>query len=40
MSVTNILLIFIIIVIAVVIIRQYINMKQKAEVVQEIDVDD
>ena len=40
MSVTNILLIFIIITIAVIIIRQYINMKQKAEVVQEIDVDD
>ena len=40
MSVTNILLIFIIIAIAVIIIRQYIQLKQKAEVVQEIDVDD
>ena len=40
MSITNILLIFIIITIAVVIIRQYIILKQKAEVVQEIDVDD
>ena len=40
MSITNIILIFIIIVIAVVVVRQYINMKQKAEVVQEIDVDD
>ena len=40
MSITNILLILAIIIIAVVIIRQYINMKQKAEVVQEIDVDD
>ena len=40
MSITNILLIFAIIVIAIIIIRQYIKMKQKAEVVQEIDVDE
>ena len=40
MSITNILLIIAIIIIAIVIIRQYINMKQKAEVVQGIDVDD
>ena len=40
MSITNILLILAILVIAVIIIRQYINMKQKAEVVQEIDVDE
>jgi len=40
MSITNILLILAIIVIAVIIIRQFIKNKQKAEVVQEIDVDD
>ena len=40
MSLTNILLIFAIITIAVIIIRQYIKMKKNAEVVQEIDVDD
>ena len=40
MSLTNILLILAIIIIAAIIIEQYIKMKQKAEVVQEIDVDD
>ena len=40
MSITNILLILAIIVIAVVIVRQYIKSKKNAEVVQEIDVDD
>ena len=40
MSVTNILLIFAIITVFVIIINQYIKMKQKADVVQEIDVDD
>ena len=40
MSLTNIILIFAIITIAVIIIRQYIKMKKNAEVVQEIDVDD
>ena len=40
MSVTNILLIFAIIIIAAIVIDQYIKMKQKAEVVQEIDIDE
>ena len=40
MSITNILLIVAIIVIAVIIIRQFIKNKQNAEVVQEIDVDE
>ena len=40
MSITNILLILAIIVIAVVIVKQYIKSKQNAEVVQEIDVDE
>ena len=40
MSITNVLLILAIIVIAVIIIRQFINGKKNAEVVQEIDVDE
>ena len=40
MDLTNILLIFAILIIAAIIISQYIKMKQKAEVIQEIDVDD
>ena len=40
MSITNVLLILAIMVIAVVIIRQFIKNKKNAEVVQEIDVDE
>ena len=40
MSITNISLIFAIIVIAIIGINQFIKNKQKAEVVQEIDIDD
>lgn len=40
MSITNVLLIIAIMVIAVVIIRQFIKSKKNAEVVQEIDVDE
>ena len=40
MSLINILLILAIVIIAVVIIRQYVKMKKNAEVVQEVDVDD
>jgi len=40
MSITNVLLILAIIIIAVVIIRQFIKGKKNAEVVQEIDVDE
>ena len=40
MSPMNIILIIAIVIITIVIIRQYINSKQKAEVVQEVNVDD
>ena len=40
MTITNIILIFAIITIAVVIIRQFVKSKKNAEVVQEVDVDD
>ena len=40
MSITNILLIIAIIVIAALILRYYIKSKQNAEVVQEVNVDD